>query len=252
MCPASWKRTTASATGVAYVWAGRSEDARRTLRFTAHKATVEDFPTALVAATTFLAVLDLEDGTRDSVRAAAQHAIDTATALGLADYPGGAAAFAVRARTSDDAAQAVADAHRAVTLVRRTSTRLARAYVLAAAADTLLENGHADGPVLLTEAQTVLAHCPDPGIVGRYVTRVQARHGLSGAPKRTAELIEQLTERELAVLRYLPTQLTQRDIATELYVSLNTVKTHGQATYRKLGVVVRKAAVQAARDLHLL
>jgi LuxR family maltose regulon positive regulatory protein len=69
---------------------------------------------------------------------------------------------------------------------------------------------------------------------------------------RVRALVEQLTERELAVLRYLPTQLSQRDIAAELYVSLNTVKTHCQATYRKLGVADRKAAVQAARDLRLL
>jgi LuxR family maltose regulon positive regulatory protein len=65
-------------------------------------------------------------------------------------------------------------------------------------------------------------------------------------------MVEALTERELAVLKYLPTQLSQRDIARELYVTLNTVKTHCQATYRKLGVVDRKAAVQIARDLRLL
>ena len=64
--------------------------------------------------------------------------------------------------------------------------------------------------------------------------------------------MEQLTERELAVLHYLPTQLSQRDIAAELYVSLNTVKTHCNAIYRKLGVSDRKSAVQAARDLRLL
>ena len=61
-----------------------------------------------------------------------------------------------------------------------------------------------------------------------------------------------MTERELAVLHYLPTQLSQRDIAAELYVSLNTVKTHCSAIYRKLGVSDRKSAVQAARDLRLL
>jgi LuxR family maltose regulon positive regulatory protein len=67
-----------------------------------------------------------------------------------------------------------------------------------------------------------------------------------------AVLVEQLTDRELAVLRYLPAGLSQRDIATELYVSLNTVKTHCRAVYRKLGVGDRKAAVQAARDLDLI
>ncbi len=71
-------------------------------------------------------------------------------------------------------------------------------------------------------------------------------------PTPADQIVEQLTERETAVLRYLPTKMSQRDIASELYVSLHTVKTHCAAIYRKLGVGDRKAAVQAARDLHLL
>ena len=69
---------------------------------------------------------------------------------------------------------------------------------------------------------------------------------------KTVPLAERLTERELAVLRYLPSRLSQRDISAELYVSLNTVKTHCSAIFRKLGVSDRKSAVQAARDRHLL
>ena len=63
---------------------------------------------------------------------------------------------------------------------------------------------------------------------------------------------EELTDREIAVLRYLPSPLSQRDIAGELFVSLNTVKTHCRAIYRKLAVTDRKAAIQAARDAGLL
>jgi LuxR family maltose regulon positive regulatory protein len=69
---------------------------------------------------------------------------------------------------------------------------------------------------------------------------------------RVASLVEELTGREAAVLRYLPSQMSQREIANELYVSLNTTKTHCRAIYRKLGVGNRKAAVQAARELRLL
>ncbi len=65
-------------------------------------------------------------------------------------------------------------------------------------------------------------------------------------------MVEEITERELAVLRYLPSRLSQREIATELYVSLNTVKTHCKAIYRKLGVDGRTAAVHAARHHGLL
>ena len=67
-----------------------------------------------------------------------------------------------------------------------------------------------------------------------------------------ADLVEQLTDRELAVLRYLPSGLNQRDIARELYVSIHTVRTHCRAIYRKLGVGDRHAAVQAARDHQLI
>ena len=67
-----------------------------------------------------------------------------------------------------------------------------------------------------------------------------------------AVLHDPLTEREMAVLRFLPTALSQREIASEHYGPLNTVKTHCQAIYRKLGVSDRKAAIQTARDHHLL
>jgi LuxR family maltose regulon positive regulatory protein len=82
--------------------------------------------------------------------------------------------------------------------------------------------------------------------------RTESRHHVAVDDVRADVLVEQLTEREMAVLRYLPTPMSQRDIAAELYVSLNTVKTHCGAIYRKLAVRDRKSAVQAARDLDLL
>ncbi|HEY5857006.1 MAG TPA: LuxR C-terminal-related transcriptional regulator [Aldersonia sp.] len=61
-----------------------------------------------------------------------------------------------------------------------------------------------------------------------------------------------LTERELAVLRYLPTMFKTSEIAADLFVSVNTVKTHQQAIYRKLGVTTRRDAVTRAREFGLL
>ena len=90
----------------------------------------------------------------------------------------------------------------------------------------------------------------DPGIAGPYVARVAAM--IRAAPPTTAGLVEPLTEREVAVLHHLPTPLSQREIAAELFVSLNTVKTHCRAIFRKLGVGDRKAAVRAAREHGLL
>lgn len=65
-------------------------------------------------------------------------------------------------------------------------------------------------------------------------------------------LVEHLTERERTVLRYLPSLMTYEEIATDLYVSLNTVKTHAHGIFRKLGVTGRRQAVRSARELHLL
>jgi LuxR family transcriptional regulator, maltose regulon positive regulatory protein len=69
---------------------------------------------------------------------------------------------------------------------------------------------------------------------------------------RTALLLEPLSDRETAVLRYLPTALSKAEIASELFVSVNTVKTHMKNIYRKLDVTDRSHAVRRARTLHLV
>ncbi|MDD7942372.1 LuxR C-terminal-related transcriptional regulator [Actinomycetospora lutea] len=70
------------------------------------------------------------------------------------------------------------------------------------------------------------------------------------APRRA--LVEPLTEREATMLRYLASTLSNPEIAAELYVSVNTVKTHQRAVYRKLGAAGRREAVLRARTLGLL
>jgi LuxR family maltose regulon positive regulatory protein len=61
-----------------------------------------------------------------------------------------------------------------------------------------------------------------------------------------------LTDSELAVLRFLPSHLTNQEIAEALFLSINTVKTHLRSAYRKLGVASRRAAIARARRLDLL
>jgi LuxR family transcriptional regulator, maltose regulon positive regulatory protein len=60
------------------------------------------------------------------------------------------------------------------------------------------------------------------------------------------------THGEIRVLYYLPTNLSAREIAGELYLSVNTVKTHQRHLYQKLGVRSRTQAVERARALGLL
>jgi LuxR family maltose regulon positive regulatory protein len=67
-----------------------------------------------------------------------------------------------------------------------------------------------------------------------------------------APMVESLSEREHVVLRYLPSMLSAGEIAAELYVSVNTVKTHIKSIYRKLDANRRWDAVRRARQLNLL
>jgi LuxR family maltose regulon positive regulatory protein len=76
---------------------------------------------------------------------------------------------------------------------------------------------------------------------------------LSGAPAPPAhELREPLSDRELAVLRFLPTNLSAAEIGSELFLSVHTVKTHMRKLYAKLDVHTRAEAVQRGRELGLL
>jgi LuxR family maltose regulon positive regulatory protein len=65
-------------------------------------------------------------------------------------------------------------------------------------------------------------------------------------------LLEPLSERELVVLRFLPTMMSNAEIASEMFVSVNTVKTHLKHIYRKLDVSDRRDAVRRGRELRLL
>lgn len=75
---------------------------------------------------------------------------------------------------------------------------------------------------------------------------------LRRARASSPELAEQLTDRELEILTYLPTRMTNIELAARCYVSPNTIKTHMAHIYRKLAVPNRDSAVARAQDLGLL
>src|SRR5262249_36962178 len=65
---------------------------------------------------------------------------------------------------------------------------------------------------------------------------------------RQTGLIEPLTDRELTILRLLPAPTPQRELASALFVTPNTLRTHLRAIYRKLGAESRDDAVIRARE----
>lgn len=72
------------------------------------------------------------------------------------------------------------------------------------------------------------------------------------APGYGVSLLEELSEAELRVLRYLPSGLKAPEIAGELGVSANTVRTHTRHIYNKLDAHDRNEAVSRARELGLI
>jgi LuxR family maltose regulon positive regulatory protein len=103
---------------------------------------------------------------------------------------------------------------------------------------------------LLAEARAVIDGCADPGMLRARLVRLERQ--LQHRPRQLTDLTEELTNSELRVLRLLAGDLNQREIARELYVSVNTIKSHTRTIYAKLGASSRDAAVLRARDLALI
>ncbi len=242
-----------TATAAAFAWAGLPEEARAALAIALVRTQAEKRVTAHAMALVAAAVVEFHSASDQAACAAAQRALDFATTSGLGEYHGIAPAVAIRAATCPPDATATADAERAVVLAHRAATKLGLVFVLTLAGDVLLREGVDRGRELLDEARSIIEKCPDPGITLPLLERVAARHRVARSrPAPTAGMVEQLSEREMAVLRYLPSTLSLPEIARELYVSPNTVKTQCNAIYRKLAVTSRKAAVQTARERRLL
>jgi len=148
--------------------------------------------------------------------------------------------------------EAAARAEAALEVSRRGLARVETAYSLIVLAEIRHQRGDREAARdTLVAAREAVAQCPDPGILAGMLTRAERR---VARPRRAAgdHLRDELTERELALLRLLPSDLPMRAIAAQMYISLNTTKTHAKSIYRKLGADSRADAVTRARDLHLL
>jgi LuxR family maltose regulon positive regulatory protein len=101
---------------------------------------------------------------------------------------------------------------------------------------------------LLREVRDQLARAPDAGLMMRWLEETETAAGIRA---RTGDGADELSERELTVLRMLSGSANLGEIASQLFVSRNTVKSHTKAIYAKLGVTSRHDAVSRARELRL-
>jgi LuxR family maltose regulon positive regulatory protein len=143
---------------------------------------------------------------------------------------------------------------RALALARRGAGALELGLALVALAQVRHARTDRDGAAeLLREARATIEGCPDAGTVCASLEAAErALRAPSRAAPRTSGRRDELTEREIAVLRLLDGELSRREIADALYVSLDTVKTHIRGIYRKLGAGNRADAVAGARQRGLI
>jgi LuxR family maltose regulon positive regulatory protein len=189
------------------------------------------------------ALLAAQQGNSDAADRLVAQARAIATEHGLEEHWVHAIAYIALAHAREAAGEQSAartEAERALQIVRRGPGRLETALALVTVARLVPERARES----LAEAQRTIASCPDPGFL--------RAHPLMPRRPRAATRGEQLSDRELEVLRLLFTRLTMREIGNELYVSANTVKTHARSIYRKLNASSRAEAVAGARQLDLL
>jgi LuxR family transcriptional regulator, maltose regulon positive regulatory protein len=140
-------------------------------------------------------------------------------------------------------------AHRALGDQNATNAATERALALAEPDRLVL-------PFVTTGAQKLLEALPRHATAHAALLAdiLDVVHGasLTANNQSTSPQTEELSPSELRVLRYLPTNLSRPEIASQLSVSVNTVNTHIRSIYAKLQASNRSSAVQRARELRLL
>jgi LuxR family maltose regulon positive regulatory protein len=142
-------------------------------------------------------------------------------------------------------------------LEARTRDALGDTGAASRALERALDLAEPDGvllPFLLHPTPLLARHAPHltthASLISDILNR-QTRGPSRAAPTKPPHLREPLSQSELRVLRYLPTNLTMQEIANQLSVSVNTVKAHARHLYAKLGIHSRSGAVEQARVLRL-
>jgi LuxR family maltose regulon positive regulatory protein len=244
--------------GISWMWLGDAAQARELLMEAARRAEADGNRLAYIYAEGCRALLAVNRGDlalADSLVADAESAVGQTLSEShfVAMFPALARARLAIKRADWVGARRAATA--SMELGRRGAGRveLAAALLTAAATgriDADTDADDVDPAALAGEARGILRRCADPGPL--VTTWLAEEQRAAAARTRQDGLIEPLTDRELAILRLLPAPRSLRELASTLFVTPNTLKTHLRAIYRKLGAESREEAVIRARDRGLL
>jgi LuxR family transcriptional regulator, maltose regulon positive regulatory protein len=141
---------------------------------------------------------------------------------------------------------------RAVTLSRRAGDRIEMAHTLLWLAATHERRGDLDATLAALESACQLVPGLGDSVMSPLVEHLALRPLLPRAPALDTTGRDTVSDAELRVLRMMPGDLSYREIAGELFLSYNTVRTHARQVLRKLAASSRAEAVVRARARNLL
>jgi LuxR family transcriptional regulator, maltose regulon positive regulatory protein len=243
-----------AALGQALYLSGQSGAARPPLEALVACVSDDRQPYAVINGLAVLSLLAGDDGDDQTATSLASRAMAIADAQGLGAEPLSAIVHMALGRAltrQGHLIQAQEQLDWALELVAIDGMAVHRAHALLLLA--AVRHGLGDLPgarALHQQAHELIERLADPGVLPTLLQ--QSRRMLDSASRRQAKVAAPLTERELAVLRLLPTPLSTREVGRQLHVSVNTVRSQVQAIYRKLQVTSRAEAVTEARQLGLL
>jgi LuxR family maltose regulon positive regulatory protein len=227
--------------GISLYFRGELEEAAASLDEAVRLAVAGGNRLARIYALGYLGLLRLDLGDEEAARLAAGEALELGGMPPASEHFVTATALLAQGRLDRDETAL----EHAVALARRGAAPVEIAAALLALGEVRRD------PATLAEARSALAGCEEPGRLPALIEEAErALRGRRPGPRRA--LAGDLSDRELAVLQLLPGDSSLREIASSLYVSLNTVKTHARAIYRKLDASNRQEAVERGRELGLL
>ncbi len=245
-----WRGVALAGLGQAQYLRGRYVEAQHTL-LGAVGLIPDANPSALTLAIGNLALAEYAEGSGRHAAPLLDPALEMLQSIGLQTAPSSAIlhlACGERARTDGDPRGATRWFDEALDILGPTTRSIwrANAHLLHACASHALGDAAAETKSL-EMADAILDRLPDPGDL--HARSRQLRQGLATA-RHVTEFGEQLSSREVAVLQLAADGLTQREIADQLFISYNTVKSHLKTTYRKLGATSREDAVARWAELN--
>jgi LuxR family maltose regulon positive regulatory protein len=239
-------------------WTEPPPAARAVQQAIAETARTAGIPAAAVYSLGNRAALALDEQDEAAADSLAREALEVMLQSDLEDHPWGSMAHIVYGTMlgrGGDLASAAREIEHGLALGERLRAWQLLAYGSLALAEVRhRQHDPTAARRLLAQVRDILEALPDPGDGPSRLERTEKVLQLRATRDREAAAAPfwELSQREIEVLRLLPSQLSQREIAAELYVSFNTIRTHTRVIFSKLGVTSRAEAVSRARELGLI